>query len=710
MRAFRARLALCALGVSAAGAAGVHGEEPSDQRDQTLIEQAEAAGEVIEIEADRPYIPVASKSVRDRDFELRPHPRPADILRAVPGMVVNQHAGGGKANQYFLRGFDADHGTDVALSVDGVPANMVSHGHGQGYADLNWVIPEVVRSVDVFKGTYSPRLGDFATAGAVDLRVHDALDHSSLSIGQGMFGTYRILGVGAGEALGARSLAAAELYRSDGPFDSGENYRRYSVYGNARADVGDLTTLSLAATSYMGAWHGSGQIPAREVEAGRLDRFGSIDPSDGGDSERHSVYARLESYPSSETELRALAYLVRSRLDLFSNFTFFSSDPQNGDQIEQLDDRWYAGFSGSLRVKSRVGGTPWVTTVGLQGRGDLIDTGLFGAVERRRTDARVDAGVRQASAGAFAQEDIAWTPWLRSVAGLRVDTFGFDVDDRLGDSSGKKTATRLSPKGSLVLSPDRTTDVYLNAGLGFHSNDARALVQRMDPGTPLTRAIGYEVGARGRVADRFDLAGSLWLLDLDHETVWVGDDGVTEARGPTRRMGVELEARAELFDWLIADGDVTLSRARFRQLADGENRVPLAPRLTLTAGLTARHRAGGFGRLGVRSLSDRPLTEDSFLTAEGFTLLDATVGYRTGRYEVALAVDNLLDTRWREAQFATTSRLPGEPDTMSPAPAGACPSGTRAGADDAGDFAGCEDVHFTPGSPFNAMLTARLFF
>ena len=719
MRTTGALLFLCTLCASSSRVDDVYAEERTGgasseeltDEEQSLVEQAIQDGELIVIEAEAPYIPVASRSVRDRDFELRPHPRPADSLRVVPGIFVNQHAGGGKANQYFLRGFDADHGTDIALSLDGIPANMVSHGHGQGYADLNWVIPEVVQSVDTFKGTYSPRLGDFATAGSVDLRLHDNLERSSVGVTAGLFGTYRALGiVQSDELLKWRPLAALELYRSDGPFDNGENNRRYSVYTHAQRRIGEVSRFKIAGTSYMGAWNGSGQIPLREVEAGRLDRFGAIDPSEGGESQRHSIYAKLDTYPTDESELSALAYLVRYKLNLFSNFTFFSADSIDGDQIEQEDDRWYAGFSGNFRFKNTIARVPFVTTLGVQGRGDVVSTGLFSAVERQRGTTRVDADVRQGSVGAFVQEDVAWNRWFRSVAGLRLDYFAFQVDDNFGDDSGSKGALRASPKGSLVLSPTRTTDIYLNAGLGFHSNDARSLMRETDPGTPLTRAIGYELGARSRLFDRLDLAGSLWLLDLDQEIVWVGDEGVTEARGPTRRLGLELEVRAKILDWLIADGDVTVSRARFRDRPDGENRVPLAPRFTLTGGLSVQHPAGVFGRWGIRSLSDRPLTEDSLLTAEGFTLFDTTVGYRTQRYEITLAVDNVLNAQWREAQFATTSRLPSEPDTMSPPPAAPCPSGTRTGTGDTGNFSGCEDVHFTPGTPFNAMLTAKMFF
>ena len=685
--------------------------EDLTEEERALVKKALDEGEVVYVHGEKPFTPVASRSVRNRDFKLRPTPRPADILRVVPGVFVNQHAGGGKANQYFLRGFDADHGTDIALSFDGIPVNMVSHGHGQGYADLNWVIPELVQSVDTFKGTYSPKLGDFATAGSINFRPYDEIEKTSLSFTGGRFSFYRALAIiNGGQNMGWKPLAALELAHSDGAFDNPENTQRYSLYNHFRHDIGKSSTLKLGVTSYRATWNGSGQIPLRQVGLGQLSRFGSIDPSEGGRSERHSAFARLHTHPSENSDLSVMLYLVRYKFNLYSNFTFFSTNAIDGDQIEQEDNRWMGGLSTEYRLKKSIGSIVTNTTVGLQLRGDHIDTGLFSAVKRQRGAASVDAQTLQSSAGLFFQQDIPWTGWFRTVVGLRADQFNFDVEDRLQDTKADRSANILSPKASVVVSPNKTTDFYFNLGYGFHSNDARAVVSDTDPGTPLARAKGYETGVRTKLFERLDLAGSLWLLDLENETVWVGDEGVTEARGETRRYGVELEARWSIADWLVADTDVTLSKARFVDLPEDENRIPLAPRFTVTSGISMNHPKGFFGRLGARALSDRPLTEDNFLTAEGFVLLDATLGYRTKRFEISLALDNVLNTEWEEAQFATTSRVATDPANNAPPPPGVCPSNTRVETNGAGNFAGCEDVHFTPGSPFNAMLTARLFF
>jgi len=658
----------------------------------------------------RPFTAASSSTVRDQDFLLRPHPRPADILQVVPGLYTVQHAGGGKANQYFLRGFDADHGTDVALLVDGVPVNMVSHGHGQGYADLNWIIPELIERVEVRKGTYFAQDGDFATAGAVNLVTRRDFEASQVTLGGGSFSTWRGLFIAAPDVEGWKTVVAGQVYGTQGPFLVPEQLERYSLFTQVTRQLSEHSTLSLALTSYASGWNASGQIPLREVNAGRLARFGSVNGNEGGNSQRHSAYATWRTRTLDDGEVNVLAYAVQYRLNLYSDFTFFSRDPVNGDMIEQNDQRTMLGFNASYRFRREWAGLTFDTTLGTQLRSDTIDNGLHDNQVRERLDTVVDASIREGSLGVYAQEDITFTPWLRAVLGLRADAFGFDVDDHrenLGEpgtkSSGVEQASRLSPKASLVLSPLPSTELYVNYGHGFHSNDARGVVRLPEPVTPLTRAVGYEVGARTRLFDRLDLAGSVFRLDLDSELVWVGDEGTTEARGATRRQGLEAEARLKVLPWLFADADATLTRATYVQNAGNGDAVALAPTLILSGGVSARHPSGLYGRLGVLHLGDRPATEDRFLVAEGFTRVDATLGYRGSFYEVNVGVQNLLDTAWREAQFANVSRLPSELDAAS------CPAGTRPAGEE-GAFEGCEDLHFTPGAPLNAQASVSFFF
>lgn len=639
---------------------------------------------------------------------LRPHPRPVDILQVVPGLYTNQHAGGGKANQYFLRGFDADHGTDVALFVDGVPVNMVSHGHGQGYADLNWIIPELIERVEVNKGPYSAQYGDFATAGAINMVTRRNFEKSQVTLAGGSFDTWRGLLIATPDVGGWEPVIAGQVYGTNGPFDNPEKLQRFSVFAQVTRPLSERSSLSLALTSYGSGWNASGQIPLREVDAGRLSRFGEIDPTEGGNSQRHSLYGTWRTL-TEDGEARLMAYAVRYELSLFSNFTFFSRDPDNGDMIEQRDERTLAGLQASYRFQRQWRDMAFETTFGTQLRADVITNSLFNDRQRVRLTPVVDASVREGSLGLYAQEDITLTPWLRAVLGVRGDFFGFGVDDHLEEpgtqdmkASGSRQAARLSPKASIVFGAIPETELYLNAGAGFHSNDARGVVRQQDPVTPLTQARGYELGARTRLFDALDLAGSLFLLDLDSELVWVGDEGTTEARSPTRRRGLEAEARLRILPWLFADADLTLSQANFVGNAGNGDAVALAPTLIVAGGMSARHPSGAYGRVGVIHLGDRPATEDRFLTAAGFTRLDATVGYRASWFEATLGLQNVLNTEWREAQFANVSRLRSETGPES------CPAGTRPAGEDT--FEGCEDLHFTPGAPFNAQASVSFFF
>jgi outer membrane receptor protein involved in Fe transport len=672
---------------------------------------AENGAEVV-VTGRRPMTAASSTTIRERDFLLRPHPRPADILSVTPGLYVVQHAGGGKANQYFLRGFDADHGTDVAISVDGVPVNLVSHGHGQGYADLHWVIPELVQRIEVHKGPYFAEHGDFATAGALDLTTRRSFERSQVSLTAGMFDTYRGLVIASPRLQGWKPVIAAEVYATDGPFEHGEHLDRYNVFAKVTRTFGGETPsdLSLNFTSYGSGWNASGQLPLREVRAGRLARFGSLDPTEGGNSQRHGVYGTYRAFPTPDSSFTLLAYLTQHRLNLFSNFTFFSRDPEHGDMIEQSDARTISGLSGNYRLLQRVGALTFDTSIGVQVRNDSIRNGLYSSRARERLVSVLDGNVREGSLALHAQEDATWTPWLRSVTGVRADYFGFQVDDRREDlattgtrTSGVRKAALVSPKTSVILTPASALELYLNFGMGYHSNDARGVVRSMEPVTPLTRATGYESGARLHLFERLDLAVAVFALDLDSEIVWVGDEGTTEARGPTRRLGAELEARLEILPWLFADADVSVTRARFREAPGAADAVPLAPTRVGSAGVSVRHPHGYFGRIGAFHLADRPASEDRFFTADGFTRLDATLGYRHRVFELSVSGQNVTNVAWREAQFANVSRLPSETDASS------CPAGTRAVEGD-GAFQGCEDLHFTPGAPINVQATATLFF
>ena len=671
------------------------------------------------VETERPLTAASARTVRDRDLRLRPLQRPSDLFRVTPGLMIVQHAGGGKANQYLLRGFDADHGTDIALSFDGIPINMVSHGHGQGYADASWVIPELVQSVEIAKGPYFVENGDFSSAGAVNL-VSRSAGESFVSVGGGSFDSLRAVAIAAPRTGPTwQPLLAAEMVRTDGPFVRPEDFQKYNLLGKLTYNLDARSQVSVGATAYNGSWNASGQLPDRAVRAGVVDFFGSLDPTEGGSSSRENIYASYRLRPDDISELTAQVYRSHYDFTLYSNFTFLSRDPVNGDGIEQWDERTLTGARAQYRWLRQWHGILFDSTLGGSARADSIDNGLVYVRGRERLQKVVDGQVAESSVGVHAKEEVQLTRWLRLVGGARLDHFTFRVDDRREDlqnvgsaTSGAKGASRLSPKASMVVSPHDTTDLFANFGYGFHSNDARGVVRLQNAVTPLTRTVGYELGGRTRLLDRrLELALALWGLDIDSEIVWVGDEGTTEEAGATRRLGIEVEGRFELRPWLFADLDITLADAKFRENAGNGQAIALAPRLTISAGLSANHRSGLRG--GVRGLhiAERPATEDEFLKAEATTLIDLFAAYRFRSFELSLTIENLIDRRYKAAQFATVTRLSGEAPTDAPPPPGACPAGTRVAADQAtGNFRGCEDVAFSPGDPFGFRLMATYFF
>lgn len=680
----------------------------------------------------RPISAASASAVRDRDFALRPIGSVQDILRVTPGLVMVQHSGGGKANQYFLRGFDADHGTDLALSIDGIPINMVSHAHGQGFADTNFIIPETVERVELSKGPYFANQGDFATAGAVNLVTRTGFEHSSLGFGLGGSPghgspAYRGLLIASPKWDKASALFAAEVGRQSGPFDNPEGWDRYKLFNKLTLPLSPTSSLTIGESSYAGNWYGSGQIPARAVEQGLVSRYGSIDPSEGGNTARHQLFMSYKLRPTENSELNAQAYLANYRFNLYSNFTLYLGDQDDGDEIEQLDRRTFYGGAVSYRVLHQLGGVRFDTTIGGQVRSDDIREELWHSLQRTRLGQLRGNDVHQTMLGAYVNEEITPLPWLRANLGGRADFLSFAVDDRLanGDPSSPKSgvdgAHQFSPKASLAVTPlDRKNaqlDLYLNWGHGFHSNDVRGRFTRPAV-TPLTRAVGEEIGARTRLGERFDFALAGWLLDLESETTWSGDEGTTSAGPATRRYGVELEARYEFTPWLAADGAVTFTHSQFTTGHENGGGLALAPKQTWSGGLSARHGLGpGVGRAGLRfyGIGDRPASDDGVLVAPGFTQVDAHLGFRHRWFDLAFDVENLLNGTFRAAQFATVSRLRSEPGIGQPIPAGAsCGSGGRAvgnpssGTAD-GRFWGCEDVDFTPAYPLTLRVMATLF-
>jgi hypothetical protein len=630
----------------------------------------------VTVTAPPPLTSSSEQIIPGRDFEVRLQGRPADVLRLVPGLIINQHQGGGKAEQYLIRGFDADHGTDLAIFVDGLPVNLRSHAHGQGYADLHFLIPETVRAVDVLKGPYFPEYGDFNTAAVVTFLTRDDVEENTMEIAGGSFNTQRYLALLSPTRDAVKTLIAFEGYRNDGPFEHPNGYLRFNLFGKATTNLAEDMKLSVWASHYRAEWLGSGQIPARAIRAGLVDRFGSIDPNEGGITQRTNLNIDYGWNVTEAQRLTAHAYATYYSLSLFNDFTLFLNDPEHGDMINQRDRRFLAGFDTQYEVKSRPFGIPLTSTAGFQYRIDTPHVVLANAIQRHQVGRVQDVSIVEQSYSPFVKFDLLPLEKIRLVTGARGDIFRFQGTEHVTTTEPFETrgVTKARPnvKANLILGPWIATEFFGNFGTGFHSNDARAVLTnpRLDA---LPTATGYEFGLRTRVLPRTELFATYWFLDLGSELVFVGDDGTTEARGPSHREGLEVGAKVRLLDWLTFTGDFTYTtKAEF---VDTGAAIPLAPIWTARADLTARLPWGLSSSLEMRHLGDRFADENRHFTARGYTLFTSTTRYRYRHVEAFLSVENLTDVHWREAQFFFTSRLPGEP------------------------LGGVNDVHFTPGTP-----------
>lgn len=653
------------------------------------MEEKPTTSDEVVVMADVPISAASSKMIQAMDFELRPRLSSQDLLRLVPGLFIAQHAGGGKAEQIFLRGFDCDHGTDVNVSVDGIPVNMVSHGHGQGYADLHFVMPEVLQGMEVYKGPYFAQYGDFGTAGTVKFNTLDDIEHNSVSIEGGRFGMVRAVGLARLPLHSDMTSAyvAGEILRNNSYFDQKQHFKRYNLFGKLKTHFDSNQSLTVWGSSFSSDWDASGQIPGRAVASGLISRFGSIDPSEGGETYRHNVNVQYSTIGAASL-FSAQTYISRYHFRLFSNFTFYKEDPVNGDEIEQTDDRTIAGGRVEYTMNETFGSPNIATVIGSSVRYDDITNALWHVAQRQRLDGKAQAGIRETNVAFYVQQDYHLSQSVRLQLGLRNDNFVFNVSDKLhagtsDDITGKVTQTIFSPKANLTISASHQFDIFVNFGTGFHSNDARGILARRSA-TTLPRAVGAEIGTRYSSA-RLTATLALWGLDLEHELVYVGDEGTTEESGATRRIGIDASARFQLLDWLWGDLDLALSRGRYKDLPTGQDYVPLAPTLASTGGLSAKLPSGLEANLRYRYLSDRPANEDNSVRARGYTVFDAGMSYTLGAYKLSLIAENLFNVDWNEAQFDTESQLRGESQPVS-------------------------ELHFTPGTPFTVRAKIDLAF
>ena len=612
--------------------------------------------------------------IRAELLKSRPALRPGEVLEFVPGLIVTQHSGDGKANQYFLRGFNLDHGTDFATTVNGLPVNMPTHGHGQGYSDLNFLIPELVERIEYRKGPYFARNGDFSAAGSADIAYRNTLDEAfaALTLGQRQF--QRFVGAGStrvGPALNL--LGAIELQHNDGPWTQPEHLRkRNGVLTLSAGTRAEGWSASLMA--YDASWTSTDQVPERLLQAGRYQgrpfgRFDAIDPTDGGQTQRTSLSGEWHRSSDAGTS-RVSAYAMDYRLKLFSNFTYALERPDDGDQFSQQDRRQVHGLNASHAVDHRLAGLPARTEAGLQLRHDRIRVGLFDTVERRVTATTRDDRVRETMAGAYGQTTLELTPWLRGIVGLRADEARFDVDSLSNPAnSGRARAHLLSPKFSLIAGPWARTEFFFNAGRGLHSNDARGTTARVDPKTgdavdpvpALVAARGLELGARTEWLPGLQSSLAVWKLDFDSELVYVGDAGATEANRPSRRRGLEWNNRFVPVPWLLVDADFAWTHARFADADPVGNRIPNAVDKVASLAVTVRELGPWSASLQWRYLGSGALVEDNSVRSRSSLTANLRVSRRLWQWaELVLDVFNVADRKVNDIEYYYESRLPGE--------------------------------------------------
>ncbi|MDO8039692.1 TonB-dependent receptor [Janthinobacterium sp. SUN137] len=597
----------------------------------------------------------------------RPALRTGELLEFVPGLIVTQHSGDGKANQYFLRGFNLDHGTDFATYVDGMPVNMRTHAHGQGYSDLNFLIPELVQRIDYKKGPYFAGEGDFSSAGSARIRLADKLPQGQASVSVGQHGYVRGVVADSAAAGPGTLLYGLEVNRNNGPWDVPENVRKYSGvlrYSQGTPDDG----YSVTGMAYQNSWNATDQVPLRAVASGQIGRFGSLAPSDGGDTSRYSLsYAMRKRTEKRLFELDA--YLIRSQLELNSDFTYFLANPVAGDQFQQSERRTVAGVNAAESWSTELAGLPMRNKVGVQARYDrLSPVGLYNTVERVRQSTVREDSVREASIGLYGENTVQWLPWLRSVAGLRYDAYRFKVDSSIDGNSGTANDHVVSPKLSLILGPWSKTEFFVNYGKGFHSNDARGTTQTRlpdgqaaTPVTPLVPTKGVELGARTEWLPGLQSSLALWRLDIASELLFVGDAGETEASRASRRHGIEWNNHYIAAPWLLFDLDLAASRSRYTQNDPAGNHIPGAIDKVASFGVTVTDQGPWSGAFQLRYFGPRPLIEDNSVRSASTTLAYARLAYQLNRKtRLSLDVFNLFDKRASDIDYYYASRLPGE--------------------------------------------------
>ncbi len=651
---------------------------------EELDRQLQIVLQEMEIQLDQVVVSNEMKALNvltDIDLSTNPVDNSQELLQNLPGLFIGQHAGGGKAEQIFLRGFDIDHGTDLRISVDGLPVNMVSHAHGQGYSDLHFIIPETVENIDFDKGPYTADKGNFATAGYVDFKLKDRLDRSSVGVEYGQFNSLRTTALLdlSGNSNDHQAYIAGAYTLTDGPFESPQGFHRLNVMGKYTARLNQLDKVSIMASHFNSRWDASGQIPVRAVESGLIDRFGAIDDTEGGQTSRTNILLQHTRFVDNQTSWNSRFFYSKYEFELYSNFTFFLNNPEQGDQIRQYENRDLFGLESVLNKQLFWGNSEVYLQAGAGFRYDqVMDNELSRTLYRRTTLENLSLGqVDESNIYGFVSTEIDLGRWLIN-PGLRLDYFNFGYTNDLDSlyNADFISDAIISPKLNVSYSPNAQWQLFAKAGMGFHSNDSRVVVARGGNQT-LPGAFGADIGAVWKPSSSLIINTALWHLFLEQEFVYVGDEAIVEPSGRTRRMGVDFGMRYQPVKWLFFNTDLTYTYARSIDDPEGANLIPLAPDFTATGGVQIKHPSGFSGGLRFRYLDDRPANEDNSIVAEGYFVTDLNMNYTFDKITVGFDIQNLFNTEWNETQFATESRLMNELESV-------------------------EEIHFTPGVPFFA--------
>jgi TonB dependent receptor/TonB-dependent Receptor Plug Domain/CarboxypepD_reg-like domain len=655
--------------------------------------QTSLADVVVTAFSNNPY-----KSLMENDIEMRGVSNAQEVMRMVPGLFIGQHQGGGKAEQIFLRGFDADHGTDINVQVDGMPVNMVSHAHGQGYADSHFIIPETIERASFNKGPYEAQKGDFATAGYLEFHTWDAIRENMITMEGGQFGTFRGMVMlnllGNRQKIEKRSWYAASEYSfTNSYFDHPEHFKRFNLFSKFSTELGSRNMLTISASTFWTSWYASGQIPERAIDSGLVDYFGALDPEEGGVSSRTNINIQLRTSFHNGDLLKNQVYYSNYHFDLHSNFGFFLTDTVNGDEIRQLESRNLAGYNGSYIHSLTLSQTHLTSEFGVNIRTDQTShTALEHTVNRYTLlDMEKLGNITELGTGFYINETLRWNNKWHLNAGLRYDAFLYRYDNLLAADStfkgpgiykGKNQI--LSPKLSIYYQADAKTEFYVSMGKGFHTNDTRVAVAAGD-GQTLPAAYAGDLGLIYKPFRNAFIQAAFWYIYLQQEFVYGGDGGTVDFSGKTKRYGIDLSCRYQWGKYIFFDLDMNLAHGRTVGVKKGEDYIPLAPVWSSTAGVNYRGSQGFNVSLRYRYLSERPANEDHSFVCQGYFVNDLVVNYRRKNLEYGLIVNNLFNVKWRETQFYTLTRFKNESHPV-------------------------DGISFTPGTKFALRLAVRFFF